>query len=289
MNTRALITAALLWASIRGMALAQAHYPAGAEGIKAATLPPPGLYLRMYNFFYTAARYDAGPAWFSDIFAYIAAPRLVWMSEHKVLGANYGMDVIVPFGFVDIDNPPAAAGKARGWSVGDIQLEPVLFGWHFPRFDVGAGYAIWLPTGADSDPADLGKGYWTHMLTLGATWYLDAEKKWALSVLNRYEFNHEHEDTGITPGQVWTVEWGLSRNIGTGMDLGLVGYFQWQTTKDDGTGASDVRDQVLGLGPEITVPLPYLGALGSIRYNFEMLAHARPEGHTLTVTLTKRF
>ena len=35
-----------------------AHYPAGLEGIKAATLPPPGVYLRDYNWFYYSDQYN---------------------------------------------------------------------------------------------------------------------------------------------------------------------------------------------------------------------------------------
>ena len=35
------------------------------------------------------------------------------------------------------------------------------------------------------------------MLTLGGTWYPDKEKTWAMSLLNRYEFCHEQEDTQV--------------------------------------------------------------------------------------------
>ena len=39
------------------------------------------------------------------------------------------------------------------------------------------------------------------MLTAGATWYIDKDKRWALSVLNRYEFNQEKEDTAYHPAR----------------------------------------------------------------------------------------
>jgi len=74
---------------------------------------------------------------------------------------------------------------------------------------------VWAPTG-DFDvhnPTLAGKGYWTEMLTAGATWYPDQEKRWALSVLNRYEFSQEQSDTDITPGQAYTVEGGLSYGV----------------------------------------------------------------------------
>ena len=70
------------------------HYPAGLEGIKGGSLPEPGIYFRDDNLFYTGT---------SDLlsdfktFVYLQAPHLTWMTDWKILGANYGMDVLVPF------------------------------------------------------------------------------------------------------------------------------------------------------------------------------------------------
>ena len=51
------------------------------------------------------------------------------------------------------------------------------------------------------------------MQTAGATWYIDEEKTWAVSALNRYEFNTEQRDTDVTPGQTYTLEWGISKTV----------------------------------------------------------------------------
>ena len=44
------------FAALPGLLSAQpsAHYAPGVEGIKAASLPPPGVYFRDYSYFYTA-------------------------------------------------------------------------------------------------------------------------------------------------------------------------------------------------------------------------------------------
>ena len=139
------------------------HYPAGAEGIKGASLPPPGIYFRDYNMFYFANTFKDGPPDF-DIKAYINAPRLIWMTDKKIFGAQYGMDVIVPFVSMDW----TAGGSSDHYSgVGDIQLEPLLLSWQFKQFDLAAGYGIWLPTGdfEPSRPDLISKGFWSHMLT----------------------------------------------------------------------------------------------------------------------------
>ena len=273
-----------------------AHYPAGAEGIKGASLPPPGLYFRDYTFFYTADRFKNGPPEF-DIFACLNAPRLIWMTDWKIFGANYGMDVIVPFGYMDWEvsapgGPPGTTVSDSYFGIGDIQIEPLLLSWHLPQVDLAAGYAVWAPTGDFSPgrPDMLAKGFWSHMLTFGSTFYLDAEKTWALSLLNRYEFCHEQEQTDIKPGQVYTLEFGLSKALQPTLDVGLIGYWQQQTTDDrGGMTTSTGRDRKLGLGAEVSGLCPALGMFTSLRYAYEFDAADRPEGHLLTLTLTKRF
>jgi len=162
--------------------------------------------------------------------------------------------------------------------------------WHGQRYDAAFGYSFFAPT-ASSSPgtAKPGKGFWTHLITLGGTVYLDEEKTWSLSALNRYEFNTEERDTRVTPGQVWTVEWGLSKSLSKFVEVGLIGYYQLQTTKDSGALASSDRDQVVGVGPEILAFCPKLGLFASLRYAREFAAQDRPEGNTVTLTLTRRF
>jgi hypothetical protein len=268
-----------------------AHYPAGAEGIKGASLPPPGLYFRNYTFAYTADEFVDGPPVF-DITAFINAPRLIWMTDCKVFGANYGMDVIVPFGYIDWEaGAPGAVMKDSYFGLGDIQLEPLLLAWHLPQCDIAAAYAVWAPTGDFSPqrPDLLAKGFWSHMLTLGGTYYFDAEKTWALSLLSRYEICHEQEQTDIEPGDVFTLEWGLSKSVRENLDVGLTGYWQQQTSHDRGTLATSKRDRIIGVGAEVSGLCPAIGCFVSARYAWEFDAVERPEGHLLTLTVTKRF
>jgi hypothetical protein len=268
-----------------------AHYPAGAEGIKGATLPPPGLYFRDYTFAYFADRFPGGPPEF-DIKACLNAPRLIWMTDWKLFGADYGMDLIVPFGYMDWEaGVPGAMVEDSYFGLGDIQIEPLLLAWHLPCLDLAAAYAVWAPTGdfAPTRPDLLAKGFWSHMFTLGATWHLDAEKTWALSLLSRYEICHEQEQTHIRPGDVYTLEWGLSKSLSPTLDVGLIGYWQQQTSADSGLLATTGKDRKLGVGAEVSGLCPFIGMFASLRYAYEFDAEERPEGHLLTLTLTKRF
>ena len=283
------LAALFLTASGQAQPIVAEHYPAGAEGLKAASLPPPGLYLRDYNFFYGANKFIDGPPGF-EIFGYINAPRLVWMTPVKILGADYGMDVIVPFGYMNYKLPD---GWHDYFGLGDIEVEPLLLSWHLNKFDFSAGYAFWAPTGdySTSRPDMLAQGFWSHMITLGATWYPDAEKTISVSILNRYEIGYEQQDTHHTPGQVYTLEAGIGKTVIKNLDVGVIGYYQQQTTTDSGAkaGLDTLLDRKFGVGPEVSGFCPALGIFASLRYAYEFEARDRPQGQLIELTLTKRF
>lgn len=285
-----LILVAGLLAVLPGLASAQpsAHYVPGVEGIKGSSLPPPGVYLRDYNVFYFSDRrndIDGNKLVDPGAFIYANVPRLLWITEQKFLGGNLGVDALLPLQYTSIDLIDDSS-----FGIGDLFAEATL-SWHVDQADFAVGYGAWAPTG-DSSTAPMstcaGAGFWTHMFTAGMTWYMDPEKKWALSALNRYEINTEKEDTDWTAGQVYTLEWGLSYAVSKTVDVGVVGYYQQQVSNDSPAGDS-TKDQVVAIGPEIVMFCPKLGLFTSIRYNYELLAEDRLQGHTVAVTFTKRF
>ena len=150
------------------------HYPQGVEGIKAASLPPPGFYVRDYNYFYFSDDLKGGPPNF-DLSVYVQAPRLIYITDFKILGGYYGADILVPFPYQEL-----TAGRFDGYSfnLGDIFVEPITLSWHPKQFDFAVGYGFWAPSGnySRTDPVSPGKGFWSQMLTTGATWYPDEEK-----------------------------------------------------------------------------------------------------------------
>jgi hypothetical protein len=276
--------------ALPAVAPAQTHYPAGVEGLKAASLPPPGVYLRDYNYFYWSDHLQGGPPNF-DLLAYIQAPRLVWISDFQLLGGFYGADILVPFASQQLQ---AGGFNQSSFGLSDIFVEPITLSWHPKQFDFAVGYGFWAPSGDCSrptppNPVSPGKGFWTQMLTAGATWYPDEEKTWSLSLLNRYEFNQDNYYTDTRPGQYLTMEWGAGKTFAKLYEFGLVGYYQLQTTAAAGTDATDVKPWVVGVGPEINITIPKAALIISARYIYEVAAHERPQGNTVNLTLTKRF
>lgn len=276
------------------------HYPIGVEGLKGGSLPPPGVYLRDYNLFYYAERLnDQNSAGVGDFkaFAYAQAPRLIWITDLKILGGNYGMDVLVPFVYTEIKAPFAGNYHDQTFGLGDVFVEPITLSWHWQQFDLGIGYGFWAPTG-DSGPQQpfdthAGKGYWGNMFTLGGTWYLDQQKTWALSALGRYEVNMESRDEDIAPGDELSIEAGFGKSLSKTLEIGVVGYYQHQMTQDQtkhaGVTIDPYRDRVFSVGPEIGLTFPKCTTFVTLRYFREFGAQDRPEGNTVTLTVTKRF
>jgi hypothetical protein len=85
------------------------------------------------------------------------------------------------------------------------------------------------------------------------------------------------------------MEWGIGKSVAQGVDVGMVGYYQQQTTEDSGAGAATSLAHVVGIGPEISVMWEKIGLISTLRYVYEADAKDRPQGHTVTLTLTKRF
>jgi hypothetical protein len=275
-----------------GTAQADGHYVNGAEGIKAASLPPPGVYWRWYNLFYKAPTLtdsagNKSPVNF-DLNVFASVNRLIWMTDKKLFGADYGMDVIIP-----LVNTSLGVNNAdfNTFGVGDVLVEPVLLSWHGQNWDAATALGVYLPTGDydKRDPSSPGLGYTTLMYTLGGTWYFDAEKSLSASLLSRYEMHGDRQQADLRKGDDFHFEAGVGKKINDLWEVGVAGYAQWQVSDDKGKDATNpgVHDRVFGLGPEVVVAVPAIGSSVSVRGIAEFGARDRPEGNILTVTLTK--
>ena len=291
-----LLTAAALAAPSLALAQPSAHYVPGVEGIKAASLPPPGVYARDYNAFYFSHQLNDANGHGIDavdpnLFIYANIPRVIWITETKLLGGYLGMDALLPLQYTDLQaNTPFGRFNDSTFGVGDFFAEGT-WSWHVEHFDVSVAYGVWAPTGDSAPPINTlaGKGFWTQMLTAGATWYPDKAKKFSVSALSRYEFNTINGDTGTRPGQAYTLEWGLGYTPCKVAEFGVVGYYQQQTTQDSPSGALSSKDHVVAIGPEISVTCPRIGLITSLRYLYEVSAVSRFQGQAVTLTFTKRF
>jgi hypothetical protein len=146
---------------------------------------------------------------------------------------------------------------------------------------------------------------------LGMTWYIDADKTWALSLLNHYDINTAQYSSLVnvpvspshpsgtasqdtTLGNIYTLEWAISKTVMDGLDVGITGYYQQQVTDTSGPAPNgptyrNEKIHIAGIGPEIRAECAKWRISGSLRYAYEFSAMDHPQGHLITLTLTKSF
>ena len=307
----ALATVMLLLSAVPAQAQLSGSHSLGDFGVQSGTQPQPGFYASLYYY-----RYDTDTIKDADgntiglpvdspgsIGITAAAPLLWYVSKAKVLGANYGAMMVLPWANASLEAPAFELGETIGTSLSDMLIRPLDLGWHANRADVTAGFQIYLPTGryepGGSD--NIGKGMWTYEPFVGTTIYFDEKRSASLATTAFWEFHSDKEDTDVNVGQILTLEGGLGKSfLGGGLIIGAAYYAQWKLTEDKlgsfvlpGRGVFDPqlanKHKVFAFGPDVTLPVAsrtQLFALVNIRYFWETGAQSRTEGPSLVVTAT---
>lgn len=273
------------------------HYTNGLGGMKGGSMPGPGFYWRQYHVFYNADRQTtnsgkkAAGDFDGSIYGFVN--RAIYITETKILGADWIVDAIVPITNTDLElkvngNKVVDSNK---FGLGDIMVEPLLLAWHGKQWDAIFGVSAYLPTGEfkKSRAANPGKGFTTLMSTFGGTLFFDEEKKWHASAVGRYEIHTKQEQTRVTHGNDFHIDWGVGRNFGGVFDLGLAGYTNWQVTKDSGSNSNDNKVNSYAVGPEVAFMIPSWKLSVSLRSLWEFGNRNAPEGNLTALTFTKAF
>lgn len=268
------------------------HYVNGAEGLRAASLPPPGVYYKLYTMYYSADTYrnkhgKSVGSFNVDVFA--MAHRVIYSSDIEFLGGNLLFDAVVPM--VNTNIRMGGAFDDERFGFGDILVEPFVLAWHGDRYDATVAAGVYLPSGyySKNDMASPGKGYWSGLFTAGGTVYFDDLKTWHASILARYETHSEQQGANIRPGDDFRFEWGIGKMINNSFDLGVAGYCAWQVHADRGGRAAKDLEQVYAVGPEIAFPIPDWGMHISLRSLWEFENRSASEGNMTVLSLVKSF
>jgi len=283
------------------------HNGLGDFGVLSGSQPEPGFYALAFYYRYGTdllRNGDGEEVGFEtndpgDLTVNSFAPMLWWVTDHKVLGANYGALLVLPIANIGLEVPILDRKSETGTALGDLYFQPVNLGWHRERADFTAGLAFFAPTGryeADADD-NVGLGMWTFELNAGTSIFLDEARSWHLATTAYYETHSEKKDSDAKVGDIITLEGGFGKSFMEGaLTVGAAYFAQWKITDDDfGTdfelplGREIGKHKVYGFGPEVTVPLATsekLIALVNIRYLWETGARTKTEGHALAITAT---
>jgi hypothetical protein len=247
----------------------------GMYGMMSGTQAPPGVYAGAFGAVSWADTIKGpngnsaeGPNLTQELFG----PLVMWVSDFKILGGNYGAVVGIPFANFLLDSPRLDNGGAStGIALSQLYAVPVSIGWHsdkkMPIFgggtDVTFAYAFYAPTGRYTPGAlnNTSLGMWCNELSVRATGFVDKEKNWHAAGALFYDINSKKEGVDWKQGNAINYMWGVGRNFGAPKTplsgwVGLAGYAQWQVSSTTGADVPLIlqnnKTTIYGVGPELT-------------------------------------
>lgn len=248
-----------LFCGIFSITLAQQkpQWMPGQMGLNAGVLPSAGFTYANMDINYDAGSFNgpkgnAVPATGSynvwaveNIFYYVP--------DTKFLGGNLGFMVIFPTAAtgslvadINVQGIPNLGAAGGGSGLADLWLQPFTVGWHLKRWDLQVGDAFMVPTGRYSPGAtnNVGSGYFGNHLQTGTTYYITKNKGTSANLFTDWEVHGPRQGVNNvfkTPGQAFTDEWGvgqilpLKKNLSKLLQVGVVGYDQWQVAPNGGS------------------------------------------------------
>jgi hypothetical protein len=313
------------------------HFAPGVPNIRDFAVPEPGFYGVLYNYLYTTDRLNdrngnevdsvfinpgPGPGvtldLAVDVDVYAIAPTFIWVSPWTILGGKYGAYISLSFGNTSVGAALATqTGSGRSaeesqFDAGDVFVQPLWLGWTKEHWDFALGYGFYAPIGKyDTETVTLpvvgpvtveaadsiGYGFWTHQFQGAATWYPWADRRMAVAGALTYEINDEKEDFDLTPGDVLSLNWGISQYLPLREDqsllleVGLAGYNSWQISSDSGNDAPNppVKDQVDAVGAQVGLTHVPWNATINFHYFYEFAAEDRFQGESIGLNFAIKF
>ena len=290
------IALALVLASslLPSMAQQRPQYMPGQWGLNAGIMPSPGFTYADLNLdYYTARLNDAN----GNKVPGIKGSFNVWTIENvfeyvpnlKFAGGNLGVEIAFP----TIANSNVGSLQfgttATGFGLADTWLQPFTLGWHLSRADIQVGDALWIPTGRYRVGANNNVGYGNfgnHFVT-GTTVYITKNKATSANLFTDWEVHSNKNGTNDTPGQAFSDEWGvgqilpLKKNFSQLLQLGGVGYDQWQITANSGPLKNAPFYSVHAAGIQTNYILPAKSFSLFFKFYWEYKSYSTSLGRTL--------
>ena len=264
------------------------HKIPGGVGVDAGAQGPAGLYVADRLFYYAAER----------LVDCTGAPLPVEGFELDAVGNGLGVlgtlelpngthlsaTVALPIAHIaaSSDDPRSSIDR---FGLGDLYVMPLKAGWRLPHVDVVASYGLYIPTGEfeAGGGTGVGRGFWAHQFSAGGAVFFDDQRRARASILAGYDLNQKKRGVDITRGDTVQLQGGVGVLLWRFVDVGVAGYALWQVTDDRGADVPALlrgaRDQVYGLGPEVSVLIPALRTKVGVRHEWDLSAQSRPEGH----------
>lgn len=290
--TLLILASILLGCALPTWAQQKGQWVPGQSGLNAGIIPDPGFTGANLTISYSATELKNGggssiPV--SGAYSFWAIEQIVYyVAPTRVLGGHFAAMALLPLANGSLTAPEFGVnGGGEGYA--DTFVEPAILGWNLKRVDAYLAYGFTAPTGKFSPLAsnNVGSGYWGNDFVTGTTVYLTKNKGTSLNLTTDWEIHNEKRGINITPGQAFTDEWGLGqvlplkKDFSALLQLGVIGYDQWQVSPNQGLTATVPYYSVHAIGIQSNFILPTKGLSLTFKYEPEYRAIARPQGRTI--------
>jgi hypothetical protein len=293
----AVMVCVLLGSAVCAPAQQKGQWVPGQFGLNAGVIPDPGLTYENLAVNYSASSLNDSKG---NPISIATGTYQFWVDEnifmyvpkYKFLGGYFA-----PYAAVNVANGSLVAdftGTKLGVSGGgsglaDTYVQPVNLGWHLSRADLTAGYAFVAPTGRFTKGAsnNVGSGYWGNNFNGAVTFYITKNKGTSANLLTDWETHGQKTGTDIIPGRAVTNEWGigqalpLDKQLNKLVQIGLVGYDQWQVSDNSGITRLLPYYSVHAIGGQGNFLVMKKGLVFFFKYYDEYSAKARPIGRSI--------
>jgi hypothetical protein len=314
----AVLVLALILLSCAGSLFGQqkGQWMPGQMGLNSGILASPGITYANLSLDYNSSRFN-GPGGnalltgnlvnIGSFNVYANENIFYFVPDYKFLGGNLGfMFAITPAnGNLTADilpNLTTLTASGGGGGLADTWVQPFTLGWHLKRVDVLVADAVMAPTGRYTPGAsnNVGTGYVGNHVQTGSTVYVTKNRATSVNLFTDWEVHGGRQgtvNTDKTPGQAFTDEWGLGqvlplkKNFSQLLQVGVVGYDQWQVTANTGTVAVPVTNAIVNaniipyysvhaVGVETVYILPPKNITAFFKFYHEYAADSHFQGST---------
>lgn len=327
------ILAAVSSGAFTARAVEIGHFNGGVLGIRDYFVPAePGFYGAVYNYYYFTDRLNNGngdkiqslniggvPVNVGvNLNMYAVMPALIWEAPCTILGAKYGAYIAPSFANNSLEGELSIAETAGGSvqnssvGVGDLYVQPLWLDWAKSHWDLMLSYGFFapigkydtqtipLPSGANvtvESANNIGLGYWTQQAQGGIAWYPMTNRATAVTGVLTYDYNSRKRDLDVRPGQMLTLNWGISQYLPLRkdqhllLDVGPAGYDSWQITDNTGGAAIDGGSQsrVHGVGGQLGLVIVPWKATVTFHGFYEFAAESRFQGASIGLNFGVKF
>lgn len=213
---------------------------------------------------------------------------------------------------LSLANEPGGSLNNSSFDVGNIFSQPLWLDWGLNHWDFSLAYGTYAPAGRYNmqkvawpnsmsvtvgSANNIGPGYWTQQAQAGIVWYPMTNKETAFTAIGTYEYESDQQDSDIRPGQMITLNWGVSQYFPLSkhqkllLEVGPAGYDSYEITDSTGANAltANPKSQVHAVGGQFGLAYVPWSAFVTVHGFYEYAAESRFQGVSIGLNFGIKF